>query len=297
MRIGIGLALVGIVASLLAMGCDEPDEEITGPTCESTEVAAAAPDFRNDQNQIRVYADAVFGQLYYDPFLPFAASVGDWGACRLTLREDEPICESCFWDEGICLDDGVCVPLPRGAHAGDLTVTSPSGTFTIEGDQGNYSLYGPPVAAPCEQVSIEAPGSTFAGFSAQVQMVPPLVIHDLEGWETRRLTAEEDLEIRWQPADPGSRIRLTMRTDWHHGIFYSPVLIECDAPDSAGSLLVPREFLAPYVDESNWEGCGSCARPYLVRYRRTAIETSTGTVSIQTLTTEVLPHFPFPADS
>jgi hypothetical protein len=119
------------------------------------------------------------------------------------------------------------------------------------------------IDAPVGSCRYSAIGAEVAAFSAMTTMPVQL---ELVPDPDRRLVAGQTLTLAWVPADPGSRVRITLGADNGHAMLRS-ALIECDLPDEAGSVVIPEAMITRFVDPANWS-CGECLDHELKRYRR-----------------------------
>jgi hypothetical protein len=185
------------------------------------------------------------------------------GACRYSqLRATDTCTPFCEYPE-LCID-GACVGLPELQSAGDLELASGATTRTVEFVEGAYYLYEQNI--PWEYgdtITLTASGDEVPAFTAAAALPQPLDTIDLDQLVLR---ADEDLTIRWQPADPGSRIRITLGADRGHAQLRA-ALIECDLPDDAGEVTIGGDMVTRFVDPENWS-CGDCFSQEIKRYRR-----------------------------
>jgi hypothetical protein len=260
--------------------------------CEQGQLADPAPDFTSLDGEIDLTTHQAAAE-FPDSMLPALAMVAaESGACRL-LRTDIPFCEDPCDLSAACTADDVCTPWPANRSAGDVTLTTSTGTYhLVLGDYNHYLYTGEePIAAPCEEVTLTATGDQVPGFTVTAPVSSfDLVVEDPDQWAGTAVTGDEDLVVRWEPAGAGERIRLTMPTDLGHAA-YPPVVIECDTPDT-GSITVPRALVSEWADPDNW-ACGVCPRPNIIRYRRTTVATPAGELRVLAMTGRPIEIFPF----
>jgi hypothetical protein len=185
------------------------------------------------------------------------------GACRYSALRGGECTPFCEYPE-LCID-GACVGTPALQSAGDLELASGATTRTVAFVEGAYYLYEQNI--PWEfgdTITLTASGDEVPGFTAAAALPEPLDTIDLNELVLR---AGEDLTIRWQPADPGSRIRITLGADRGHAMLRA-ALIECDLPDEAGEVTIGADMVTRFVDQDNWS-CGDCFSQEIKRYRRT----------------------------
>jgi hypothetical protein len=205
----------------------------------------------------------VAGHLITAPRLwPYAVDA-PVGSCRYSSISTTNDCSvSCDYYQ-YCVD-GVCLTEPPVLSAGDLSATSASATRAIPYVDGAYYLYENTDVFPAgTSVTVAATGAEFPAFSATTEMPAQLALIDDPN---RALRAGDPLTIAWEPADPGSRVRITLGADRGHASLRA-ALIECDLPDEAGSVVIPEAMITRFVDPQNWS-CGDCFSHELKRYRR-----------------------------
>lgn len=239
-----------------------------------------APDLDDSAAWIRVslatYEDGgstyITGNLITDPPLwPYDVEPVD-GACRFSTRQAGECVPFCEWNEA-CVG-GVCIAPPLVRSAGTLTFESGATTLSVPFSDGFYQLFDQTLAfASGASVTASAPGDVLGAFSTTAVAPEPLT---LVGVDELRLRAGTPLTIRWEPSDPGSRVRITLGADQGHAFFRS-VVLECDAPDEHGGVEVPQAMVDRLADSENW-ACGDCFSQEVRRYRRA--RTMAGTVPI-----------------
>lgn len=194
-----------------------------------------------------------------DPIWPYDVEA-PVGACRWSTRTPQ----DCGFDcQGVCVGT-VCEPLPVPQEAGDLTVTTGAASRTLPFGKAGYALFeNQLVFAPGATVTVSAPGGAVAGFELAAQVPEPF---ELTNQAELELTIGEPLVLRWEPTDPGSRIRLMLGADLGHARYRS-ALIECDVPDEDGQIAIPQELVDRFADPVLWS-CGDCFSHSMRRYYR-----------------------------
>jgi hypothetical protein len=247
----------------------------TATACGGTDVgpwtpSEPAPDLDDSAAWIRVslatYEDGgstyVTGNLITDPPLwPYDVEPVD-GACRFSTRQAGECVPFCEWNEA-CVG-GVCIAPPLVRSAGLLMLEAGDTSLPVPFSDGFYQHFDQTLAfAPGALVSASAPGDVLAAFSTTAIAPQPLA---LIGADELRLRAGDPLTIRWEPDDPGARVRVTLGADQGHA-FFRPVVVECDAPDEHGGIEIPQHMVDRLADGDNW-GCGDCFSQEVRRYRR-----------------------------
>jgi hypothetical protein len=194
------------------------------------------------------------------------------GACRYYVYE--PVdCSPC---NGICDSDGECVTFPTSLSAGTVTVTTPAGEVVMPYHE--YSYY-PDEQPPRElfgagdPVSLDAEGAGVPAFSLDSQGVAPISIALVEGGDsgddTLELVDGADVELSWGDPQPGSRVRVQLKSN--NGAHGTPVFayIDCEADDT-GSLVIPRAMVEAFPDKPYQNICAGtdCPPSLLTRFHR-----------------------------
>ena len=202
------------------------------------------------------------------------------GACRMWSYQAGG-CGAC---DGLCDADGACVPFPTPLSAGVLTVGGvEGGDISIEPSEYGYFLDSDVPAdlfdAGSEVTLGAAGGDDVDGFSLAAGGVDPLAL-DLENAggdqeDSLRLEDGADLTLSWEPAQPGTRVRLEINSNNQgHGL---PVtsMIECESDDD-GSLTVPRAMIEAFPEKPYQNICAGtdCPPSTLTRYRWDRAEVS-----------------------
>lgn len=209
-----------------------------------------------------------------DPRPQFMTLAMEAGACRMWTYQPA----DCGLCTGICDRDGICVPYPTPLSAGALTIGGVAGgDIVMEPSEYGYYLPGAPPAdlfAPGDEITASAAGGDQVdAFALAAAGVDPIAVDLVEGGEdgredTLRLEDGADLTVGWEPARPGTRVRLEINSNnGGHGL---PVdaMIECEA-DDGGSLAVPREMIEAFPAKPYQNICAGidCPPSSLTRYR------------------------------
>ncbi len=209
-----------------------------------------------------------------DPRPQYMALEMEAGDCRMWSYQPGD-CGQCT---GLCDAEGECVPFPISLSAGTLTVGGvEGGDIEIEPTEYGYFLQSSPPAdlfgADSDVTLAAAGGDDVAAFSLSAGGVDPVSIDLVEGGEegradTLRLEDGGDLTLTWDPARPGTRVRLEINSNNRgHGL---PVdsMIECESDDD-GSLTVPRAMIEAFPDKPYQNICAGtdCPPSTVTRYR------------------------------
>lgn len=227
--------------------------------------------------------EAVFGADGYDsswvaasilePRPQYMAIAMEMGDCRM-WRYQPADCGAC---DGLCDADGDCVPFPVPLSAGNITVSGiQGGDVTLRPSEYGYTVDNPPpvdLYAPGDGVASAAEGGDdVAAFSLAAEGVDPIGIDLVDGGggeqDTLRMVDGGDLVVSWDPARPGTRVRLEIDSNNQgHGL---PVtsMIECESDDD-GSLIVPRAMVEAFPEKPYQNICVAidCPPSSLTRYR------------------------------
>lgn len=224
------------------------------------------------------YLEAAFEVAGYRRHL-FHAETARAGDCRV-LEPHPGTCRTCT---GICVGPETCAPYPVYASAGGLELAGGGDSVILRRDplDGRYQtrVRDEPFA-PGATVTATAAGDEVAGFTAAARGVTPLVA-ELPADGKLRLGAEPT--VRWTPADPGARVRLTLNGDgvWHGGHYLA--IIECEVDDAAGAITVPAALMARFPDTTYLESCSfsKCAFSHLARLGRGTAVAGDGAVELR----------------
>jgi hypothetical protein len=258
LAVGLGLA-VGCGGGGGDPGDDQPDGPADAPQFGDT------ASFVELTTQVFEQSESMYlrGSLFTPEPTQVYAVDAPVGACRYSQkRADDTCAPACDYPDA-CVD-GTCIGYPVPQSAGNLELASGGVTRTVEPVEGAYYLSEDAVPwDPGATITLTAAGDTVAGFTAAAELSQPLVAIGLNDLVLRE---GDDLTIRWQPADPGSRIRITLGADRGHAQ-QRAALIECDLPDEAGSVTIGGDMVTRFVDPQNW-ACGDCFSQEIKRYRR-----------------------------
>jgi hypothetical protein len=237
---------------------DAPDANVSDPDPDFDDTAATV------EVQQQVYeggggTSITASLIVEDPIWPYTVEE-PVGACRFSTRTPQ----DCGFDcQGVCVGS-VCEPLPVAQDAGELTVTTGAATRTVPFGKAGYAHYEQAlVFAPGTTLTVSAPGADVAGFELSAQVPESL---ELTNQDELRLEVGVPLVLRWEPDDPGSRVRVVLGADLGHARYRS-ALIECDVPDEDGQVAIPQELVDRLADPELWS-CGDCFSQSMKRYYR-----------------------------
>jgi hypothetical protein len=283
--------------------------ESAGPPCEGTPVAGEAPELAEVRGSVLVYdgqslvdadgggfahranasADAFFVDRDIPGFsVPFGVFVGlqretaREGACRL-LESVPTSCDPACGPAEICVEPGECLPYLVDASAGAIAIDAGEALSLAHDGFSGYQSDHRPVAggfvAECDAITATAAGDAVPAFSLAAPGVAPMPADVLP--TVVDLDDGSDLRVSWSPALAHGRVRLRLLSpNRGHG---TPVvaILECDAPDSAGELTVPRALIER-MPPSHADYCAGfdCPESSLVRYARTTTEAGGGVIEL-----------------
>ncbi len=261
MRAALRLVAAGLLA---ACGGSDDDAPAGGDAASAADAGGDAPtgptDIRISQRSIDgASIDTGVSAVWWESAPPDPYDVvSRSGPCVLT-EADQSGCDGLC--DGVCID-GTCQPFPASRSAGRLTVSGGGEPIEIDPVDGLYSFYqASPRFAAGDEVSVAAAGDEVAAFEVAASAVADLVAPGIDDLE---LVPAEDFTVSWEPADPGSWVRLRLDSD-QHGQF-SPTVIECAVADGAGTITVPGSMIERFWSSPG--SCGECPVQLLVRYRR-----------------------------
>ena len=211
---------------------------------------------------------------FVDPRPRYMTLEMESGACRMWSYQPGG-CGECT---GLCDAEGECVPFPTQLSAGVVTFAGMNGG-EVEMEPTEYGYFldtaiPPDLFGADSEVTVSAAGGADVdAFSLTAGGVDPIGI-DLvaqgegENQDTLRLEDGANLTLSWEPARPGTRVRLEINSNNQgHGL---PVdsMIECEADDD-GSLTVPRAMIEAFPDKGYQNICAGtdCPPSSLTRYR------------------------------
>jgi hypothetical protein len=211
----------------------------------------------------------------------------DDGTCSLWTFAPQQ-CDM-FCSNGVCTGRNQCTPFPMAATAGTLNVTGLNLAVSMTPDPtlGRYYYQATPPAdlfAPGAAITLNATGGFVPAFTARATGVPPLQAQ-IQGGHID-LLAGQDYTLRWTPATGAgaaeTRVRLTVNSpNGGHGQPYKAI-IECDAPDAAGELTVPRAMVDALPRLLAFAVCAGvdCPPSYVMRYSRGTAAVTGGYVEL-----------------
>jgi hypothetical protein len=182
----------------------------------------------------------VWARIWEGPGLPPESQVARTGDCALYRHQPEAICsQPC---DGFCQAPGGCLPNPRLASAGSITVTGLQQPLVLEPNDFGYSPS--PVDPPADLfelgavVTARAAGGATPSFAVSARGVLPLTT-DLE---TMVLEDDREAIARWVagPDIGGARIQLALYSGWH-GAPYETLLL-CETDDD-GELTISQDLI------------------------------------------------------
>ncbi|HEY5960600.1 MAG TPA: hypothetical protein VIV60_28800, partial [Polyangiaceae bacterium] len=191
-----------------------------------------------------------------DAFAPFPPTLHELvlqqGGCVLTkaaLRACNPPCGT----NQYCGLGDVCTPAAQPQSAGTITVTGPVSTVSLSATNSAYSPQSIPVAniTPNDLISVSAAGGAVPAFSLSSLGVTTAAIGLPGNASTFQLVDGQDKVLTWTPTSQGT-VQLLLNSGWH-GAPPAATLV-CEAPASAGRLVVPRAIVELYPTESGGAG-------------------------------------------
>jgi hypothetical protein len=120
-------------------------------------------------------------------------------------------------------------------------------------------------------VTVAATGDVVPAFSISARGVPPLEAAISNG--EIELVNGEEFTFTWTPADPTSRVRLTVNANNHGHAAPWEAVIECDTEDT-GQVTVPAAMIDAFPETYRWEVCegSDCPLSWLTRYHKTVTD-------------------------
>jgi hypothetical protein len=268
-------AFAPVVLSLVACGDPSGPGECTPPL----PAATAAPEFDVGPELgsgaavvhvgRRVYHDTLFrgfvhARLRTMPVPTQHELVDSEGACRHWFEPGFNCGLGACGQDQICTGENVCSDAPLPGSAGELLVTA--GTLAQTLPDSALGLYDAFIddqpELGCGDATVVASGGAFPAFTLSTPLVPGI---EVEGYEALHYRIGDPIAIEWQPEDPTTRVRITLRADRGAHGFMLPSIIECDVPDAAGRVDVPQDMVDRHVEVFS---CGECPSASITRYRR-----------------------------
>jgi hypothetical protein len=223
------------------------------------------------------YGGQLHGEVTDRPYPVTLATMAEIGGCRY-VAPSPALCEPACTGMAICDATATCVEFPAVTPAGTVTLTGSTPAIELEpvpGYGGYYTTQGYPglYARDDELVlTVEGDGAV-AGFALTTIGVPPIEL------PTQMITAteHEDLTIGWNAVGgiADAEVMIHLDND-HHGI---RAYVECVAPASAGSLVVPAAVLDPLILAGE-TGIGTyIENAWIEQRRRVTTRTANGCVA------------------
>jgi hypothetical protein len=211
--------------------------------------------------------------LFDEPEVPPEELVAQAGDCALYRRDLAPCGDSC---DGDCGGAGICIPFPRYASAGDISVTGVVEDLALRFVEPGY--YVPETRPqgdlfePGASIQVAASGGDFPAFEMEARGVA-----DLTDEIELVLDDDRDHTVTWTAGDDeATGFQLVLRTGWHGGP-YETMLI-CEAPDE-GRLAISRTLIRMLPRF----GLDASLAPHpsvAARFTRRVVETEVGTIEL-----------------
>lgn len=209
------------------------------------------------------------------------------GSCRLLRFDGTGFCNPSCDSEHYCSTVDTCVPWPIPQFAGPIEFSGLSVDVELNPGSDIFYLQTPSrlpsnLFADNASVTATAPGDAFPAFALATEAVAPIAF-PLDGASANefRISDGQDNVITWSPSQPGSRVRLVLRsTTAAHGL--PPThQIECDVADT-GSLTIPGSLIAEMPEQSKPEVCAGfdCPLSTVQRYSRSSAPADAGEVAL-----------------
>jgi len=247
--------------------------------------ASALPDFAAPPARVEVFESSFRGvassgarALLADSLPTYQTEVTAAGACRLLVFEPGTCADPCA---GVCVVDQCLAATPR--DAGVITLTGLTTAVTLHASDGAYlqDQTGLPddLFAGGAVVEASAPGADRAGFDVTGEGVSP-IIPDLDVDQITLVNGADDT-VTWGAAEPGTRVRLILRSAADAAGQPPYAAIECEGPDQ-GELVIPQALVEMFPKQVRQPTCsaGDCPPSSLLRYRRAITATSDGEVAL-----------------
>jgi hypothetical protein len=215
--------------------------------------------------------------LFDEPEVPAEELVAQAGECALYRRDLGPCDESCDGDCGGAAP-GICLPFPRYASAGEISVTGVVEDLALQFVEPGY--YVPETQPegnlfePGAGIRVAASGGDFPAFEMEARGVA-----DLADDEIPELVLDDDRDhtVTWNAGDDeATGFQLVLRTGWHGGP-YETMLI-CEAPDE-GRLEISRTLIR-MLPRFGLDGSLAPHPSVAARFTRRVVETEVGAVEL-----------------
>jgi hypothetical protein len=204
------------------------------------------------------------------------------GACELWSYQPAFCDEPC---SGVCVDTNDCRPFPSPRFAGTLQASGLRVPVTFLYDP--YVGYYPDTNAPADlfddeaAVRLAASGDVVPAFELTARGVAPLAAAITDHVIT--LAPHQPHTFTWTPGpDSAARVHVTLNANNQgHGNPYEAI-IECDAADADGSLVVSAAIVDAFPATENWFLCvgSDCPRSTILRYRDAFARVGEGVVRL-----------------
>jgi hypothetical protein len=228
------------------------------------------------QDQYRTGAYLLDGAIQ-----PHATLVDSAGPCEIWSQQPRPALCDPPCEEGYCVADGECEPLPGPVTAGEITVTGLRDELRFV--PGEFGYVAEP-KLPFEEdifedgaaIEVSAPGDEVAGFDLSATGVVPLV-HDLDLEFDVTLVIEDGVDevVRWIPESSGS-VQIALQVGWH-GAPYEALLL-CEAEDEAGELVIPGSLIERFPDRE--DPTGEAHSHWIARFNRDVVDSPGGPIEL-----------------
>jgi len=223
-----------------------------------------------------VVASEVSARLFSAPQPNLQQFVREVGDCQLWVRPVALCDPPCNAFTEACVPGPRCEALPEGRSAGGISISGANAgiALTYAGQGLYYAEQDPPadVFSPGATLEVSAAGAEIAAFSAAVRGVGDLG----DSFAPIALVDGETATVNWVPAGDGAQVELVLQLGWHANP--PEAVIYCQAPDSAGSIVVASEIVN---DFPYFEGMGLFQVPsWVQRVSRQTVATAAGQVAV-----------------
>jgi len=233
------------------------DEATTGGF--ETDATPGDPDILIGSFQVELVAASgdsaakttLLGKVYDGP-TP-AAIVWEDGAVvgDCTLKTPRvPFCATSCGGSAVCVEDDTCQPYPAAHGVGTVTargiqLMTGETEFAMKPVANNYQPAGAiklayPPFAPGDEVTLEAAGDYFPGFTLTAAGIAPFAL------TSGAITLADDtpIDLRWSAGDDATRVRVKLDISHHGG---TRGMITCEAADS-GALTIDGALVGELLD-------------------------------------------------